>query len=499
MKKLIIPIIVFCIGLCISCETLSDNTNQDNTVNPDQNGTDVINPVKGTSWICTDMVIMYGTVTYTFTETEVLCDYKGLGASAQFKAPYTYTANTVSFDMSTNITIGQLTVVWNYEGTIVGNAMFLVDSGAQKEDITLYKIEKPEWDVLMSGYENGVATLSTAGTMKALLGDDYLNITSLKIIGYINGDDIYYLRRMLGDSSYSEEQRGKLISLDLSQAVIIEGGEHYYMDADRNKYKTENGVIGKYMFYSCTNQAQIILPDNAYLIEQNAFGNCNFTSVDIGDGIASIESKAFEDCWYLTSIHIGNGLAEIKYNAFYNEPNLDTYIKDLSAWCNLRRESLYLRDLYLNGKKVENLIIPEDITDIKAGAFINCTSLKSVKIGDNVTSIGAGAFVSCPSLTSVTIGDGVRSIGDDAFYCNDSLSSVIIGKEVLVIGSLAFYGCPAGSTFHCYASTPPTIDCSREHPTFGETSEMTLYVPDRYLQSYKVSNWAEYFDEIIGE
>lgn len=87
--------------------------------------------------------------------------------------------------------------------------------------------EHPESGTLVPSYENGVATVATAGTLKSLLGDDYLNITSLKVVGYINGDDVYYLRRMLGDSSYSNDEMGNLTSLDLSQAIIKEGGATY--------------------------------------------------------------------------------------------------------------------------------------------------------------------------------------------------------------------------------------------------------------------------------
>lgn len=112
--------------------------------------------------------------------------------------------------------------------------MHLVDSGTEKNDITLTKVEDPkekdpdaehpESGTLVPSYENGVATVATAGTLKSLLGDDYLNITSLKVVGYINGDDVYYLRRMLGDSSYSNDEMGDLTTLDLSQAIIKEGG-----------------------------------------------------------------------------------------------------------------------------------------------------------------------------------------------------------------------------------------------------------------------------------
>ena len=93
-----------------------------------------------------------------------------------------------------------------------------------------------QFELLEEGYMNGVVTVATAGTMKKLLGDDYLNITSLKVVGPINGDDVYYLRKMLGASNFSEADKGKLTTLDLSEATIVEGGEWYY-EAILPKYR----------------------------------------------------------------------------------------------------------------------------------------------------------------------------------------------------------------------------------------------------------------------
>lgn len=473
----------------------------------DENPTTAIpeqdNPVIGTVWKWSEGHVTW---TFTFSDTEVIFDYRAVFGpdditTDQYKSSYTYTSNTVTFEMN-----GWSGVVWKYKGTISGRTMHLVDNGTEKIDIILTKVEEskeedPEWSGLVSGYENGVATLSTAGILKTLLGDDYLNITSLKVVGYINGDDIYYLRRMLGDSNYSTDERGNLTSLDLSQTKITEGGEYYYMDPLGQTYMTQDNVVGEYMFCLCTNSADVILPDTALSIGTRAFYGCRFNSVAIGDNVISIGKEAFRDYdYYLTSINsifIGKGLTKIANDAFGEQP-VDIYITDLSAWCNLDRECLYCRDLYLNGEKVEDLIIPEDITGIKTGTFVGCSSLTSVTIGDNVTSIGAFAFGSCSSLTSVTIGDGVKEIGVQAFYQCESLNSITIGKGCSVIESMAFLECASDGVVYCHAPIPPSINDSDYHSTFDKATGRTLYVPDRYLQSYKGSCWADFFDKIIG-
>jgi len=130
-----------------------------------------------------------------------------------------------------------------------------------------------QFGVVKAGYENGVVTIATAGTMKNLLGDDFLNITSLKIVGPINGDDVYYLRKMLGANSFSEADRGKLTTLDLSEAIIVEGGEWYY-NPDGYAYYTSNNEIGDCMFYDCANLQHITLPDNVISVGETAFSGC---------------------------------------------------------------------------------------------------------------------------------------------------------------------------------------------------------------------------------
>ena len=65
-----------------------------------------------------------------------------------------------------------------------------------------------------------IVTLKEAGTMKSALGEDYLTVKTLKIVGAINGDDVFYLRKMMQD--------GELEILDLSESSIVEGGEWSY-------------------------------------------------------------------------------------------------------------------------------------------------------------------------------------------------------------------------------------------------------------------------------
>ena len=316
---------------------------------------------------------------------------------------------------------------------------------------------------LNTAYRDVVVNLTEAGTMKKLLGKDYLSITSLKVVGPINGDDVYYLRKMLGGSDFSQADWGKLTTLDLSDARIVEGGEWYYKYSSSSKYYTANDKIGYRMFYQCTKLKEIVLPDGVTSIGNSAFEGCSdlttitigdnvtsigdydfidcfaLTSIDIPDNVTSMGVYAFEGCSALTTVTIGNGLTSIKASAFRDCSALTT----ITIGDNVTS----IGDSAFEGcSALTSIDIPDNVASIDDSAFRGCSSLASIDIPNNVTSIGVYTFYRCSALTSITIGDGVTSIGDFAFEGCDALTSIDIPNNVTSIGNWTFCDCDALTT-----------------------------------------------------
>ena len=411
-------------------------------------------------------------------------------------------------------------------------------------------IEICQEGIVKAGYADGVVTITKAGTMKSLLGDDYLNITSLKIVGPINGDDIYYIRKMLGATSFSKADRGKLTFLSLEKANIVEGGESYYEDSWSGKHYTSNNVIGEKMFYACINLETIHLPQNTTLIENEAFAfSTSLGYIRIPDNVTSIGDNAFKNCCALYGIEMGNSVTSIGANAFLECEELTVVrISDLTSWFNIDFNGYYSNPLFnggslatWNGVPLEDIIVPDEIKEIKDyafshcsnireiiihdgvtsignsafrdckalmsvtigngvtsigySAFYDCKSLTAITIPDNVTSIGETAFVFCNALTSVVIGNGVTSIGNNAFQSCGKLKTVTIGSGVTKIGKYAFAHCKILKECHCYATTPPEL--SYRDPFEDIASDATLYVPTRCGAKYKASDWGDSFKNII--
>ena len=338
-------------------------------------------------------------------------------------------------------------------------------------------------------YENGVATIVAAGTLKKLLGGDYLNITSLKVVGPINGKDVECLRQMAGEVYYRNYNKaGKLISLDLSEATIVEG-ESYYCDYGYKKLF--NNEIGYRMFYDC-NLQNIVLPKNVTSIDEAAFCSCNaLTSIKIPDSVTSIGESAFQNCSALTSIKIPDSVTSIAYRAFFYCISLTTV--------EIEEGVTFIGTGAFDGcRALTSIKIPDSVTSMARYAFRGCSSLTTIEIGKSVTSIEEQTFNGCRALTSIKIPDSVTSIGDFAFsYCS-SLTTIEIGKSVTSIGDSAFEYCSI-NVCYCYATTPPSIPSNPYSYPFhiGRVEEATLYVPAKCGSTYKDKWGSRYFKNIV--
>lgn len=88
-----------------------------------------------------------------------------------------------------------------------------------------------------------------------------------------------------------------------------------------------------------------------------------------------------------------------------------------------------------------SVTIPHGVKSIAAGAFINCAGLESITIPESIESIGNNAFAYCTSLKNINIPDGVQSIEMSTFISCISLESITIPESVESIGNYAFDGC----------------------------------------------------------
>lgn len=149
--------------------------------------------------------------------------------------------------------------------------------------------------------------LAEAGTLSNYITDENkYTIKSLKLSGYLNGDDIRLLREMSTGS-------GVLTDLDTEEATIVEGGGPYRGSWDY----TENNIWED--FFEETKLVTVVLPKSVVSIGGAAFRNCGaLETVIIPDGtvLASIEGSAFADCSSLKSFVIPDGVTTMGDGVF---------------------------------------------------------------------------------------------------------------------------------------------------------------------------------------
>ena len=147
-----------------------------------------------------------------------------------------------------------------------------------------------------------------------------------------------------------------------------------------------------------------------------------------------IHSSAYENCTWLEEVVIPDGVTDIGNHAFHGCSSLASVaipgsVTSIGDWA------------FENCSSLASVAIPGSVTSIGDSAFSGCSGLTSVVIPDSVTSIRNGTFSGCSGLESVVIPDSVTSIGERAFENCSSLASVIIPDSVTSIGGAAFSDC----------------------------------------------------------
>ena len=224
------------------------------------------------------------------------------------------------------------------------------------------------------------------------------------------------------------------------------------------------------------------------------------TSIDVMDGITTINNDAFKDYTGLVSITVPSSLEKIEDNAFEGCVNLKTVI-NLSKLgftkgypfdgyiayyaTNLMNVDGKVGDfLFTENKEVNKLSYylgnKSDLTlpmDYKGGnyeiannVFYRNEKLEKVSIPNAVTKIEMSAFEGCINLTEVYIGSGMKEIVDMAFFECYNLKTITVA-----------------------ATTPPTLS----EYEFDETAYQTIIVrvPQGSLAAYKADDvWKNFWN-----
>lgn len=221
--------------------------------------------------------------------------------------------------------------------------------------------------------------------------------------------------------------------------------------------------IGESAFEGCSQLGDVVLSSGITEIKDYAFRDCiDLNSVILNEGLETLGYGAFRGCKSLTTISLPSTIKKIGTFGFEGCSSIATVnVPDVKTWLNIDFQGWYGNPvrantkLFVNGELLTDLVVPEDVTQIKQYAFEFCDFLQTVKIHSGVTSFGMDAFkgfkgeleINCDiptgafresGITKIVLGDGVRVIGEKAFYRCSSLKSIIVSESLMEISEDAF-------------------------------------------------------------
>jgi RNA polymerase sigma factor (sigma-70 family) len=103
--------------------------------------------------------------------------------------------------------------------------------------------------------------------------------------------------------------------------------------------------------------------------------------------------------------------------------------------------------------ELEEVILPDSITDIGTHAFNGCDNLRRIHLGSGLKNIYDYAFKECFALEEISFPDGLEYIGSFAFYGCSTLTNVSVPAQVKEIGDCAFKRCASLQSLNLHGHT----------------------------------------------
>ncbi len=219
--------------------------------------------------------------------------------------------------------------------------------------------------------------------------------------------------------------------------------------------------IGEAAFKDCTGfTGTLTIPSSLTAIDKEAFRNCHSITGNlvIPTGILTIDNDAFRDCYGLNgSLTIASSVASVgTYSIantrfttiYYNAINADladgTWLNDCNTPTTLAIGSQVqvIPDNAFKNKRFEGqLVIPNSVTSIGAGAFYNNDYFTGdLVIPNSVAIIGNSAFQDCGGFNgTLTLPATMTSIGEAAFKdCRNITGTLTLPAGLVTIEKEAF-------------------------------------------------------------
>lgn len=221
------------------------------------------------------------------------------------------------------------------------------------------------------------------------IGSAFTGCINLEIITFLGGDISFVgsgfencpkLQRV------NVSSKSDWVSMSFSSTVstpFVNGAKLYINDEFITHFEFPEGtkVINNCLFLDYQWLESLIIPEGVEEIGFNAFANCeNLTELTLPSSLSNIKSSAFGGCSKLKTVYL---------------PSIEWLIESHQHYsCFLEN----VEDLYFNGVKTTEIIIPEGTETIASFAFYKCTAITSVYIPKSLRYLSTDSFSYCGDL-----------------------------------------------------------------------------------------------------
>lgn len=351
-------------------------------------------------------------------------------------------------------------------------------------------------------------TVSQAGTLESLLGDDINDIDSLVVRGPINEEDFHTL--------WSSSFYGVLTVANLEYAQIV--GNRIPKEAFWNsavQYPMGSEII------ECIPLRRIILPEGVVEIGEDAFSyaiklidinftsslksikkrcfmNCislNFNPLVLPEGFEEIGAAAFAECKLLTGkVILPSTLKKIDGSAFYStkitECNFPEGLEEIGggAFSRTRLKEAILpnschsfpgAEHFAYNYVLEKVRFPEGATLIPGGFVQECQELTEFIMPNSIVEIGDRAFFYCEKLQELKLSSNLKSIGESGLSCCRRLKTISFPPTLETLGERSCLYWINIENIYCAAKTPPVCLDNKSDPDYSPFGKYGLVSPNQ--------------------
>ena len=214
--------------------------------------------------------------------------------------------------------------------------------------------------------------------------------------------------------------------------------------------------IGNNAFYGCANLASVSLPSSLLSLGTNAFYQCNFTSINIPDGLLQMGRNSLPTTWLNAQTADNYGVVyagKIAYRCYGSSSivfikdgtiglaggsfpsNVVTEIEFPSSLESIGQNALNSTQWYYNQTPVNGVIYAGNVALARSS---NATTVDEIVLRPGTKGIAARAFYgnNCKAK-KIVIPSTVTNIGEAAFDTAQDLDTLIIEEGVRAIGHYA--------------------------------------------------------------